>query len=291
MLKIKALPLLFILLLIISCDPTDENPEQKAGKITFTFTHYADNEPLKFDQLIYTNAAGNQYMVNEIQYFVSDVKLHRTDGTFQLIDAWKDIHYVDTDLPETHTWQVFDDIKPGSYQKISFTFGISEAKNQSMMFVNPPERDMFWPEVLGGGYHYMKLNGKWLAENQQVLPFAFHLGIGQIYSGGEANPILLNPINGKCQRCCRIYTGSTTNPDSIIGFVHNCFEVELLNPAFTIKEGDSLAFEIRMNVQNWFRNPHIYDHNYWGGDIMQKQDAMKQGCDNGQADAFSLLIR
>ena len=29
------------------------------------------------------------------------------------------------------------------------------------MFVNPPEVNMMWPDVLGGGYHYLMLNGKW----------------------------------------------------------------------------------------------------------------------------------
>lgn len=242
-----------------------------------------------YDELIYTNAAGNQYMVNEIQYFISDVKLHRISGGYQLIDQWKDIHYVDTDLPETQTWDVFDPIEPGDYDKISFTFGISEEKNQSLMFVNPPERDMFWPEILGGGYHYMKLNGKWLAANQQVLPFNFHLGIGQIYSKSANNPKLDNPIHLGCEKCCPIYTGSKTNPDSIIGFVQNYFEVELPNSAFTIAEGETQKFEIRMNVANWFKNPHTYNHDEWGGDIMQKQDAMKLGCDNGKEDVFSVM--
>lgn len=257
--------LTIVLQLTISCSKTKEKPETEETKITFIFTHFNDEEPLKYDTLKYTNAAGNQYLVSEIQYFISDVKLHRTGGGFQMIDEWEDMHYVDTDLPDTHTWEVYDPIHPGDYDKISFTFGISEEKNQSLMFVNPPERDMFWPEIMGGGYHYLKLNGKWLAANQQVLPFNFHLGIGQIYAGG------------------------VIVPDSITGFVQNYFEVELPNSAFTIAEGETLPFEIRMNVANWFQNPHTYNHDEWGGDIMQNQDAMKLGCENGKKDVFSVM--
>jgi hypothetical protein len=264
-LTLKFLMLLIGFSLVISCSESDDKPKPVKGKITFVFTHFNEGEPVKYDTLKYTNAAVNQYMVNEIQYFISDVKLHTSGGGHQLIDQWKDIHYVDTDLPETQTWEVFDPIEPGDYDKISFTFGIPEEKNQSLMFVNPPERDMFWPEIMGGGYHYMKLNGKWLAANQQVLPFNFHLGIGQIYAGG------------------------VVVPDSITGFVQNYFEVELSNSAFTIAEGETLKFEIRMNVANWFQNPHTYNHDEWGGDIMQKQDAMKLGCDNGKEDVFSVM--
>lgn len=260
----KALYILAIIVVfaLVRCSKSD-NPTQREGKIEFNFTQYNQNLPLKYDTMIYTNEAENQYQVSEIQYFISDVKFYRSDGTFQLISQDEDIHYVDTDIPETQLWQVTDPVKAGNYDKISFIFGISEEKNQSNMFVNPPERDMFWPEALGGGYHYMKLNGKWLAANDEIKPFNFHLGIGQTYAGG------------------------VINVDSITGFVQNYFEVDLPNSGFSIKNGDTLRFEIRMNVENWFRNPHIYDHNYWGGMIMQNEEAMKTACENGKEDVFS----
>lgn len=253
-----------LIVVFLSCDNSGgESPKPEAAKINFHFTQYNGGSPQEFDTMKYENAAGNDYLVNEIQYFISDVKLHFEDGNVQLLDGWKDIHYVDTDLPETHTWNVFDDIENGVVEKVSFTFGITEEKNNSLMFVNPPERDMFWPEYLGGGYHYMKLNGKWLAENGTNKPFNFHLGIGQIYAGG------------------------IVHVDSITGFIQNYFEVELANSAFTMNDGDELDFEIRMNVENWFQNPNIYNHDEWGGDIMQKQNAMHLACENGKMDVFS----
>lgn len=251
------------ILMLASCNENGGDPPTPSpAKINFHFTQYNDGVPQEYDTMKYVNAAGNPYLVNEIQYFVSDVTLHFDDGKTQLLDGWKDIHYVDTDLPETHTWQVFDDIESGTVDRVSFTFGISEAKNQSLMFLNPPERDMFWPEYLGGGYHYMKLNGKWLADDNQVKPFDFHLGVGQIYSGG------------------------VVHVDSITGFVQNYFEVNLPNSSFTIAEGDTLNFEIRMQVENWFQNPNTYNHDEWGGDIMQQQAAMHLGCENGREDVF-----
>jgi hypothetical protein len=46
------------------------------------------------------------------------------------------------------------------------------------MYVNPPESYMFLPNFLGGpngGYHYLKLNGKWLDTNSVVTPVDFTL--------------------------------------------------------------------------------------------------------------------
>jgi hypothetical protein len=256
--------LILLLTIFISGCKKDPPPEdQSKQKIVFKFDFNVNGEDLQTDALMYTNAAGNQYLVNEIQYFISDVTLHNTDGSSYLVEAWKDIHYIDSDIPETQTWDVFDNIPEGSYNSISFTFGINEEKNQSLMFLNPPESYMFWPENLGGGYHYMKLNGKWLAASQQVTPFDFHLGIGQIYY---------------------------SYPDSITGFVQNYFEVALPNSSFTIAKDETKEIRLTMNIENWFRNPNIYDHNTWGGDIMQKQEAMALACENG-GDVFGVVIR
>lgn len=254
--------ILLIILMGVSCSDSENPPAPSTSKIHLHFVHQINGEALEFDTMKYVNAAGNQYLVNEIQYFISDFTLHYSDGQTQVLDGWKDIHYVDSDLPETQTWNVFDDINPGNLEKVSFTFGISEEKNNSLMFVNPPERDMFWPEFLGGGYHYMKLNGKWLAENGSVKPYNFHLGIGQIYSGGAITP------------------------DSITGFVQNYFQVELADSDFSISEGGSHTFVLFMNLENWFQNPNTYNHDTWGGDIMQQQDAMHLGCENGKEDVF-----
>lgn len=254
----------FSVLLLVSCSDNnndDDNADTKQH-ITFSFHHIHGDEDLMFDTMMYTNTAGNKYLVNEIQYFVSDVKLYQGND-YLLIDEWTDIHYVDTDIESSQRWDVFDNVPVGTYDSITFTFGISEEKNQSFMFPNPPERDMFWPEFLGGGYHYMKLNGKWEEQNSSITPFDFHLGIGQVYY---------------------------SYPDSIISYVHNAFEVGLPSSNFSISAGESLEFELYMNIENWFRTPNIYDHDIWGGYIMQNQEAMKLACENAH-DVFSIKIK
>ena len=158
-------------------------PQPNTGHITIKFTHHVDQQPIQLNTMMYINAAGNPYEVSEVMYFISDVTLYRSDGMIFLIDDWKDIHYVDLDIPSTLTWEVFDDIPEGTYDSITFIFGIPEEKNESFMFVNPPEDKMMWPDILGGGYHYMMINRKWLDEGQIEQLYNFHLGIGQLYKG------------------------------------------------------------------------------------------------------------
>ena len=198
--SILIVSVLTLMFTIASCCTGNPEPYYPSGKLQLEFIHKINGSEIVFDNMMYVNEAGNNYLVSEIQYFISDVTLHKPDGSKLLLDAWEDIHYVDTDIQETSIYAFKDEISPDDFNKISFTFGINEEKNNSLMFVNPPESFMFWPENLGGGYHYLKLNGKWINELEQVSPYNFHLGIGQIYH---------------------------SFPYSITGFVQNYFTIEI----------------------------------------------------------------
>ena len=172
--------LVLLIPLLVCCKKTNQDDHSgDVGHIAFLFRHTIDGIPLQKDTMMYVNAAGNPYEINQLMYFISDVTLYKSDGTKKIIDEWKDINYVDIDIPSTLKWDVFDDIPAGNYDSISFIFGITAEKNTSFMFVNPPEVNMMWPDVLGGGYHYMMINGKWENLQNQIEPFNFHLGIGQ----------------------------------------------------------------------------------------------------------------
>jgi hypothetical protein len=251
-------------LLYAGCKPQTVDPEEDKANISFVFHHYVDGNPVKYDTLMYVNEAGNEYMINEIQYFISDVKLYHEDGSVILLDEWDDIYYVDVDIPSTLTWKVFDDLPVGNYSSISFTFGINEVKNQSFMYVNPPERDMFWPTFLGGGYHYMKINGKWKAKpSNMITPIDFHLGIGQIYAG---DVIVV---------------------DSITAFVQNYFDVSLASSSFSLAKDEVKEIHLRMDIEEWFKNPNTINFDSVGGYIMQNQDAMGRAKENGH-NVFSI---
>ena len=257
---------LFILVGYFSACKKDDNatPANASGKIIFTMEHQVNGQALKENELIYNNAAGNEYLITEVKYFISDITFYRNDGSKKVIGDWKDIFYVDENIPETKTIQFYDKIPPGTYDSITFIFGISEQKNKSFMFVNPPEVNMFWPEVLGGGYHYMMINGKWKDTTGVNMPFNFHLGIGQLYHGNNYNV------------------------DSIYAFVQNYFTVHLPGSSFTMEDQKTRTFRITMNIEKWFENPHIFDFNQWGGAIMQNQQAMQMVKENGW-DVFSVL--
>lgn len=241
----------------------DPEPSAQSGKVIFEVDHRVDGQPLVENDMKYINTAGNEYLITGLKYFISDVTFYKSDGTSKIISDWEDIFYIDEDIAETKRIQFFDAIPAGEYDSVSFIFGISEEKNKSFMFVNPPEVNMAWPQVLGGGYHYLMLDGKWKDVNAFVKPFNFHLGIGQLYRG------------------------STFNVDSIYAFVQNYFRVNLPGSAFSLSDQQTKTFTLTMNLEKWFEGPNLFDFNHWGGAIMQNQPAMQAAKENGW-DVFSI---
>lgn len=249
-----------ITLIIVGCKEKD--PGQ--GDLQIKFKHLIDNKEIIFDSMMYVNAAGNTYQVTEVKWFVSRVMLFQKEGDIIEIEENDGIHYIDTKIESTLLWNINQKIEAGDYDSIRFIFGFNEQDNIQNRFVNQPETSMAWPLTLGGGFHYMMLNGKFKRMDESIAAMNVHMGIGQIYEG------------------------TTYSVDSIISFVHNHFTVTLAKP-FTIEKDQKKTVSIVMNVENWFQNPHMYDHFQWGSHIMQKQDAMHMLKENGW-NVFSMNV-
>ena len=256
----KSRKLFFMLLMALvpffyACDT------EKQGTLQLNFNHNVDGEPLERHQLRYENAAGNLYEVEEVKYFVSRICLVDDQNRYIAIPGvTENPHYVDMDIPETMSWQIPAEV--GDYKGIAFVFGLNEEDNVSRRFPNPPEANFAWPDFLGGGYHYMQIIGKWQAPDGDLKTMNFHTGIGQLY---EENSMQI--------------------PD-IYQYVHNHFLVTI--PCeFSIGKNGTTSMDLIMNIENWFQSPNVYDHNYFGGSIMQNQEAQAVIKQNGW-DVFTI---
>ena len=241
--------ILFFLLMFTAC-----NSKLGTGNINIVMKHTANEKAVSFDSIYYANEFGNQYLITEIQYFLSNIELCDSKGAWTAFNSEKHIFYIDTDIKESLTMKS-SELKTGQYTKIRFTFGLNESDNVTGLFTDAPEANMFWPEPLGGGYHYMKLNGKWKNENGQLLPMNVHLGIGQ--------------------------------NSTLTEFYQNFFEVELPVDVNITEDGE-IEINLNMVIDNWFRTPNIIDLAEYGSGIMQNQTAQDLYKSNGN-DVFHIL--
>ncbi len=253
---------LLILILLVAAFVSCTKPVD-FGNISVGIHYSVNGKPLVTDTLCYENEAGNRFLITEIQWFLSNIQLLGQDGqwhTLKHLDVenpnaveTEHIFYIDTDIPESHTLHG-QKIPIGHYSLLRFTFGLDENDNQTGIFNDSPESEMFWPYVLGGGYHYMKLNGKFVDSEGRLNPLAIHLGIGQ---------------NEDCTE-----------------FYQNYFIVEFPID-FDVKANAENSIDLTMVIDNWFRNPHTIDFDEFGSHIMQNQTAQRLISGNGK-DVFKI---
>ena len=145
--------ILLVCLFLSSCTCTEENLETR---IQLSLSHHVNGLQLSADSMIHINAAGETYNVKALAYILSDITLHNEDGSSVLL---KEIQYVNIN-DESRLYFESDIIDNGNYHAISFRFGLDTIKNISNNYVNEDfHTTMAWPELIGGGYHYMKLEG------------------------------------------------------------------------------------------------------------------------------------
>ena len=103
----------------------------------------------------------------------------------------------------------------------------------------------------------MQINGKWQPPTGDLKNFNFHTGIGQLYHSN-------------------VFT-----VDSIYAYVHNYITLTL-PLEFEVEHKELTQIEMRMNIEQWFKDPYVYDFNYFGGSIMQNQNAQMVIKTNGR---------
>ena len=232
-LRLLTIALLFVSLAFNACKDDDEPIH-----INLIFAHHVGSAELEFDTMQYVNSAGNSYSIETLKYLISDFKLHKADGTFEFID---EEHYIDGRDGSTHTFTPAKDVPAGDYTHISFVFGLDTTKNVTGRYTNPPESNMEWPTPMGGGYHYMKFEGKYMNNTSAVVSFNVHTG------------------------------GTMGN--------RNVVDVTLPASGFTAASND-ISIELVVDLNKWLESPNVYDFNNYTG-IMGNQDAQMLLQENG----------
>lgn len=228
----------------------DGSCEYPEAEVHFNIEHKVGADDITLNSVQYTAEAGNKYSVEHLEYFISDITIHQEGGDDIVIDA---AHYIDLEDATTHQISTGKMLEPGTYSGISFTFGLDTSKNVNGAFPNAPESNMFWPAAMGGGYHFMKLEGKYdsLATGN-IKNYAVHMGAADMMS---------------------------MNYDS-----H--FTVTF-NNSFTIKGATEVEIHALFDINEWFENPETYDFNNYDDGTMMNMMAQAKLVKNG-ANVFSI---
>ena len=193
---------------------TNDNGSCKYN-LSLNFTHTVDGNELETDQMIYSNAASQNYSVQTLRYLLSDITLHSANGTSTLLD---EVHFITISDPSTFNLDI-QDLNNANYTAISFTMGLDSLKNITDLYLNESFFPSFaWPNFLPigtGGYHYMQLEGDYENISQG---YATHTGptAGEDFSFSKNFPIALNIGNANTTVIINMEINNWhSNPNSI----------------------------------------------------------------------------
>lgn len=229
-----------IFLILSACTKEEENI-----LVTLNFKHYWDGEEitnLDFNELKFTNANGEKLSIERLRYVISNINLIGAKNYFLV------------DLGENSATSItISDLNSGS-QNLKFTFGFTDADNIDGVYQDLNSANFNVPGMLGGGYHYMQLDGKYLDNNNQEAGFNYHA----------------------------IRAVDRSNPDNLV-FQDTSFEVDLENINIT----NNTQIEIKVNIAEWFKNPNTWNLNELNTVLMPNFDAQILMNQNGKS-VFSL---
>ena len=205
-------------IIVSSCKKDKGDITADEYQVTFNFIHKVGVETVEFDTIRYINALGNNYSIATLKYVVSNITLHKPGGAILLFD---EEHYVDATNITTFSFIPASKVPAGTYSQVSFIFGLDTTKNITGWFLNPPESHMEWPVLMGGGYHYLKLEGKYDSS-----------GLIKSYQA---------------------HTGQSMGTPYFI-------QVTLPESSFTV-DGQNVVIQIIMGINKWWVNPNTLDLN------------------------------
>ncbi len=241
--------LAFSFVILFGCN-SDADDVAPPANITIAFSHYWGDAPIsnsEFNTLNYTNAHGELLSIERLRYLISDIKFTKTDGQTILLDGY---NLVDVTNQTNLSFTPNEKIAAGTYSNLSFIFGLINEKNTDGTYNDLNAASWNVPGMLGGGYHYMQLDGKFINSNNEAQGYNYH--------------------------AIRAANNAGTNPT----FPQDTFfRVDL----GTITIGADIEINVAMHIEEWFKNPNTWDLNIYNQMLMPNSAAQILMYENGQS--------
>lgn len=164
---------LFTLLVVIAgCKKDNDGSIASTGTATINFSTEVDGQPLVLGTTTYQNAAGNQYKVDLLKYYITNLTFIKDDGTEYNIQNYDLIDVADAASANIAA----ADIPNGVYTKVRFYLGVDSTRNHTGAQDGDldPVKGMIW--TWNTGYIFFKHEGSFTNSNQQQQALLFHYG-------------------------------------------------------------------------------------------------------------------
>jgi len=194
----------FLLIAIIACGflgaSTKDGGVTSLSKtgvdLIIKFDNVAGDQDLVLNTKTYTNASGESFSISQLQYFVSNIKLQRTDGVEFTVNQDDSYFLVQESNPSTQLIKL--KVPVADYRKLTFVLGVDSLRNTMNIsrrtgVLDPAssmDNGMYWS--WNSGYIFFKAEGESPAAPADPTGnrrFRYHIGGFGGYSAPTINNI------------------------------------------------------------------------------------------------------
>ena len=239
---------IYLFCLIVFCTQCSKNESLQTAVVSLEFSHVWDGNAVTdsdFNEIKFATKNGDTLSIERLRYLISDITFTHEDGTQTTLDEY---YLIDLSKPNSLSIQLSQNIPTGNYTTLNFRFGFADEDNVDGAYPDLNTASWNVPSMLGGGYHYLQFDGKYVNTEGNTAPFNYHM----------------------------IRAVDRSDPENLI-LQDTSFEVSLGNVSIT-KDG---LFSIEVNLAEWFKNPYTWDLNMWNTVLMPNTEAQLKMHENG----------
>jgi hypothetical protein len=198
-------------------DPIDANASSNAK---VTFSNFVGSQPLTLQTKWYNNANGDSFKVNVYKYYITNVKLIKSDNSVYTEN--ESYHLINEADASSHSF-VMANVPEGSYTSISFLIGVDSARNTSGAQTGAldPINGMFW--TWNSGYIMAKFEG-------------------------------VSPQSTSMDKSVVYHLGGFSGPNNVLRTVTLSFPTTMI-----VKKGTTPNVHIDGDLAEWFSFPNVID--------------------------------
>ena len=250
----KLLAVIVLSMLVFTSCVEEDIPGLQNTSVSLNFKHDWNGTNVSstdFNTIQYFNENNDELSIEKLRYLISDVTFHKPNGETIVVEGY---NLVDVTNDDNLIYVLPSQITVGTYSNVSFTFGFNNDDNTDGIYTDLNSASWNVPMMLGGGYHFMQLEGKFINNVAADQGYQYH-AIRAVDNTDPMNLVFQD-------------TFFTVNLGEVI--VHN-----------------NSSVDVKMNIAEWFKNPHSWNLNNLNSMLMPNFNAQVQMYDNGQ-DVFSL---
>lgn len=176
---IFAIAILSVVFTSCKKDPDDEvtpaptTPAATTGSLKLEFEHMVDTNALTLNTVDYINANNDTFKVTKFKYYISNIKLTKTDGS---VFTQPESYYLVDEATAASKVITIANVPNGTYNSVSFMIGVDSTRNVSGSQTGAldPANGMFWS--WSSGYIMAKLEGSSNQSGASNKSLTFHTG-------------------------------------------------------------------------------------------------------------------